>query len=216
MSTSKVTPKKIKPIIGIDLGTSYSCCAIYRNGTTEIIPTREGNRTMPSYVSFYEGEILVGHAAKNMSGNNPENTIYDAKRLIGRTYDDPTIQDDMRRGAYSYTIIDKNNKPYVSLTHKGKKEEYAPEQISAEVLRTYKKYAEEFLGETITEAIITCPAYFNNQQRQSTKDAGTIAGLNVLRVINEPTSSALAYGLDKKKKGEQNILIFDYGGKQSA
>lgn len=204
----------IETIIGIDLGTSYSCCGVYKNGAVEIIPMPDGNRTLPSYVCFepITGEIMIGHSAKNMSGIFPKNTIYDVKRLIGREYNDITIQEDMKRGAYSYDIINKNEKPIITIEFKGKREEYTPEQISAEVLRYIKKSAEEYLGHTVKKAVITCPAYFNNQQRQATKDAGTIAGLEVVRMINEPTASSLAYGLEKKiLGGDKNVLVFDFG-----
>ena len=197
--------------IGIDLGTTYSCVGVYRNGKVEIIANDMGNRTTPSYVSFNETERTVGDAAKSTSSLNPTNTIYDIKRLIGRDYNDPILQNDMK--SLPYKIISDNNKPKVSVEYKGETVNFTPEEISAMILSKMKEYAEAYLGETVTDAVITVPAYFNDAQRRATKDAGVIAGLNVLRIINEPTAAAIAYGLEKEAKDEKNVLIFDFGGK---
>jgi L1 cell adhesion molecule like protein len=201
--------------IGIDLGTTYSCCAVYTNGNVEIIANDQGNRTTPSYVSFGSEERLVGDAAKSVVSSNPTNTVFDAKRLIGKKFNDEQVQSDMKH--FSYTVIDKDTKPYIKVEFKGETKTFAPEEISAMVLGKMKEIAEAYLGEEVTDAVVTVPAYFNDSQRQATKDAGTIAGLNVLRIINEPTAAAIAYGLDQQKgSGEKNILIFDCGGKSSA
>jgi heat shock protein 1/8 len=195
--------------IGIDLGTTYSCVGVYQNGAVEIIANDQGNRTMPSYVSFTTEERLVGEAAKASVSSNTSNTIFDIKRLIGHKYDDPKIQKLIKH--FSYNIIDKDNKPYVKVEYKEEEKIFSPEEISAMILTKIKEVAEAYLGQKVTDAVITCPAYFNDSQRQATKDAGTIAGLNVLRIINEPTAAAIAYGLDKKDK-EKNVLVFDFGG----
>eukprot|EP01156_Anaeramoeba_ignava_P021781 Anaeramoba_ignava/c19728_g1_i1.p1 GENE.c19728_g1_i1~~c19728_g1_i1.p1 ORF type:complete len:633 (-),score=275.20 c19728_g1_i1:52-1950(-) len=196
--------------IGIDLGTTYSCVGVFKNGRVEIIPNDQGNRTTPSYVAFTDQERLVGDAAKSQVAMNPSNTVFDAKRLIGRKYSDQTVQGDMK--LWPFSIIRKEgDKPYVRVMFKEKQVDFAPEEISAMVLGKMKETAEAFLGETVQEAVITVPAYFNDSQRQATKDAGTIAGLNVLRIINEPTAAAMAYGLDKKG-GERKVLVFDLGG----
>ena len=197
------------PVIGIDLGTTYSCVGIFRNGSVEIIPNELGNRITPSVVAFTDDDRLVGEAAKNQAALNPKRTIYSVKRLIGRKYNDKEVQ--MDKKLLPYDIIDKDGKPYIQVETKGKKKLYSPEEISAMVLTKMKTVAENFLGTKVKNAVITVPAYFNDSQRQSTKDAGTIAGLNVLRIINEPTAAAIAYGLDKKDK-ERNILVFDLGG----
>lgn len=197
------------PVIGIDLGTTYSCVGIFRNGSVEIIPNELGNRITPSVVAFTDDDRLVGEAAKNQASLNPKRTIYSVKRLIGRKYNDKEVQ--MDKKLLPYDIIDKDGKPYISVVTKGEKKIYSPEEISAMILTKMKQIAEKFLGTTVKNAVITVPAYFNDSQRQSTKDAGTIAGLNVLRIINEPTAAAIAYGLDKKDK-ERNILVFDLGG----
>ena len=197
------------PVIGIDLGTTYSCVGIFRNGSFEIIPNELGNKNTPSVVSFTDDGYLVGKAAKNQSALNPKRTIHSVKRLIGRKYNDKEVQ--MDKKLLPYDIIDKDGKPYIQVEIKGQKKLYSPEEISAMILTKMKTIAENFLGTKVINAVITVPAYFNDSQRQSTKDAGTIAGLNVLRIINEPTSAAIAYGLDKKDK-EINILIFDLGG----
>ena len=196
--------------IGIDLGTTYSCVGVWQNDHVEIIANDQGNRTMPSYVSFTDDDRLIGEAAKGAAANNPKNTVFDAKRLIGNNFNDPKVQSDMKH--FSYTVINKDNKPFIEVDFKGETKVFAPEEISSMILGKMKEIAEAFLGEPVTDAVVTVPAYFNDSQRQATKDAGTIAGLNVLRIINEPTAAAIAYGLDKKKSSEQNVLIFDCGG----
>jgi heat shock 70kDa protein 1/2/6/8 len=196
--------------IGIDLGTTYSAVGVWQNDRCEIIANEQGNRTTPSYVSFTDTESLVGDAAKNQASMNPKNTVYDAKRLIGREFSDATTQEDIRN--FTYDVIDKGGKPIIKVQDHGETKEYAPEQISSMVLMKMKSTAESYLGKEVKDAVITVPAYFNDAQRQSTKDAGTIAGLNVLRIINEPTAAAIAYGLDKKGTDEKHILIFDCGG----
>ena len=197
------------PVIGIDLGTTYSCVGIFRNGSVEIIPNELGNRITSSVVAFTDDDRLVGEAAKNQAALNPKRTIYSVKRLIGRKYNDKEVQ--MDKKLLPYDIIDKDGKPYIQVETKGQKKLFSPEEISAMILTKMKTVAENFLGTKVKNAVITVPAYFNDSQRQSTKDAGTIAGLNVLRIINEPTAAAIAYGLDKKDK-ERNILVFDLGG----
>ncbi|VDD87706.1 unnamed protein product [Enterobius vermicularis] len=202
---------KYGTIIGIDLGTTYSCVGVYKNGRVEIIANDQGNRITPSYVAFTSdsGERLIGDAAKNQLTINPENTVFDAKRLIGREYNDKTVQDDMK--VWPFKLINKSNKPMVQMKVAKDTKTFAPEEISAMVLGKMKEIAESYLGKEIKHAVVTVPAYFNDAQRQATKDAGTIAGLNVVRIINEPTAAAIAYGLDKKE-GERNILVFDLGG----
>jgi L1 cell adhesion molecule like protein len=199
--------------IGIDLGTTYSCVGVWQNDHVEIIANDQGNRTMPSYVSFTNDERLIGEAAKSVVANNPKNTVFDAKRLIGQKFDDPKVQSDMKH--FSYNVIDRENKPFIEVEYKNETKVFAPEEISSMVLIKMKEIAEAYIGEKVTDAVITVPAYFNDSQRQATKDAGVIAGLNVLRIINEPTAAAIAYGLDKKSV-EKNVLIFDCGGKSSA
>ena len=196
-------------VIGIDLGTTYSCVGVYKNGRVEIIANDQGNRITPSYVAFTDKERLIGDAAKNQATSNPTRTVYDVKRLIGRDFKDSTVQKDMK--LVSYGIVNKDGKPYVSVEVDGKKKVFSPEEISAMILTKMKQTAEAFLGKDIKNAVVTVPAYFNDAQRQATKDAGVIAGLNVARIINEPTAAAIAYGLDKKG-GEKNILVFDLGG----
>ncbi|XP_037031123.1 heat shock protein 70 B2-like [Bradysia coprophila] len=198
------------PAIGIDLGTTYSCVGVFQHGKVEIIANDQGNRTTPSYVAFSDSERLIGDAAKNQVAMNPKNTIFDAKRLIGRKYDDKKIQEDMKH--WPFTVLSENGKPKIVAEFKGERKRFAPEEISSMVLTKMKETAEAYLGESVQNAVITVPAYFNDSQRQATKDAGVIAGLNVLRIINEPTAAALAYGLDKNLKGERNVLIFDLGG----
>eukprot|EP00741_Cyanophora_paradoxa_P013860 tig00020710_g13378.t1 len=199
------------PAIGIDLGTTYSCVGVWQNDRVEIIANDQGNRTTPSYVGFTDSERLIGDAAKNQVASNPINTVFDAKRLIGRKFNDPAVQSDMKH--WPFKIIPKDgDKPYIQVEFKGETKTFAPEEISAMVLVKMKEVAEAYLGKTVKNAVITVPAYFNDSQRQATKDAGTICGMNVLRIINEPTAAAIAYGLDKKGKGERNILIFDLGG----
>lgn len=197
-------------VIGIDLGTTYSCVGVFKKGKVEIIPNDQGNRITPSYVAFTETERLIGEAAKNQATLNPENTIFDIKRLIGRRFDDEEVQRDMK--LLPYKIVSKNNKPYVVVKVKGEEKTYSPEEISAMILGRMKEIAEASLGKTVTHAVVTCPAYFNDAQRAATKDAGVIAGLEVLRVINEPTAAALAYGFDATGDKEKNILVYDLGG----
>ena len=199
----------MKAAIGIDLGTTYSCVGWWKENRCEIIANDQGNRTTPSYVAFTESERLIGDGAKNQCSMNPENTIYDAKRLIGRKFDDPVLQNEIN--AFPFEVVEDNGKPKISVTYKGESKTYHPEEISSMVLVKMKEIAESYIGSNVVDAVITVPAYFNDSQRQATKDAGQIAGLNVLRVINEPTAAAIAYGLDKKGK-ESNVLIFDLGG----
>ena len=208
---------KIKgPCIGIDLGTTYSCVAVWRNNRVDVCPNEQGNRITPSYVAFLkDGTRLVGDAAKNQAPSNPTGTFFDVKRLIGRNYKDSTVQKDKQ--LFPYAIVDdKHGKPVVALddkdiSSKHSKTEFTPEEISGMVLRKMKEIAETYLGEEVHHAVVTVPAYFTDAQRQATKDAGTIAGLKVERVINEPTAAAIAYGLDKQDR-EENILVFDLGG----
>jgi len=200
---------KVGTVIGIDLGTTYSCVGVYKNGRVEIIPNDQGNRITPSYVAFDGEERFIGDAAKNQAALNPTNTVFDVKRLIGRRMSDDTVQKDMK--LLPFGIVDKESKPYVQVEFKGEKKQYSPEEISAMILGKMREIAESFLGKSINNAVVTVPAYFNDAQRQATKDAGTISSLNVLRIINEPTAAAIAYGLDKKG-GEKNILVFDLGG----
>ena len=198
-------------VIGIDLGTTYSCVGVWERGQVEIIANDQGARTTPSYVAFTDTERLIGQAAKSQAAMNTENTIYDAKRLIGLSFTDKTVQSDMKH--FSFNVVpDENNKPLIKL---GTGKTLSPTEISAMVLSYMKKTAEDYLGKPVSKAVITVPAYFNDSQRQSTKDAGTIAGLEVLRIINEPTAAAIAYGLDKKSETEEKektVMIFDLGG----
>lgn len=198
--------------IGIDLGTTYSCVAVWQDDHVEIIANDQGNRTTPSYVAFTETERLVGDAAKNQASMNPKNTVYDAKRLIGRKIDDAVVQKDLKLWSFN-VIADEANKPKIQVEYKNKTELYHPEEISAAVLQKMKETAEAYLGHPVSKAVVTVPAYFNDSQRQATKDAGAIAGLDILRIINEPTAAAIAYGLDKTKDSkEKNVIIFDMGG----
>lgn len=197
------------PSIGIDLGTTYSCVGVFQNGKVEIIANDQGNRCTPSFVAFTDTERLIGDAAKNQFAMNPSNTVFDAKRLIGRKFTDSTVQSDLKH--FPFKVIDKDGKPYVTVDYKGEPKTFAPEEISAAVLTKMKETAEAYLGKPVTNAVVTVPAYFNDAQRQSTKDAGAIAGLNVQRIINEPTAAAIAYGLDKKLS-DKHVLIFDCGG----
>jgi heat shock protein 1/8 len=196
--------------IGIDLGTTYSCVGVYQNGKVEIIANDQGERTTPSYVSFCDDERLIGIAAKTAANTNPLNTVYDSKRMIGREFSDTNLQEDMKH--FAFKVINDNGKPKISVDFKGETKKFTPEEISAMVLVKMKTIAEEYLGQPVTKAVVTVPAYFNDAQRQATKDAGIIAGLNILRIINEPTAAAIAYGLDKITEKQRNVLIFDFGG----
>lgn len=197
--------------IGIDLGTTNSCVGVWQNGTVEIIANDQGLRTTPSYVAFTDNERIIGNGAKTQSAHNPTNTVYDAKRLIGLKYNDTKVQSDVKHFTYNVKP-DLNDKPIIHVSHKGESKQFKPEEISSMILVKMKETAEAFLGHSVTSAVITVPAYFNDAQRQATKDAGIIAGLEVKRIINEPTAAAIAYGLDKQVKGEKNILIYDLGG----
>ena len=198
------------PCIGIDLGTTNSVVGIWQNERVEIIANDQGNRTTPSVVAFTEKERLIGDAAKNQVVMNPQDTIFDAKRLIGRRYDDQAVVEDMEH--WPFKVLNKGGKPVISVSHLGKDKLLTPEEVSSMVLGKMKVTAEDFIGLQVIDAVITVPAYFNDSQRQATKDAGTIAGFNVLRIINEPTAAAIAYGLDKRGLREMNVLIFDFGG----
>jgi len=206
----KAEEAKLGTVIGIDLGTTYSCVGVYKNGHVEIIANDQGNRITPSWVAFTDNERLIGEAAKNQAAVNPERTVFDVKRLIGRKFEDKEVQKDIK--LFPYKIINRDGKPNIQVQVKdGETKVFTPEEISAMVLIKMKETAEAYLGKKIKDAVVTVPAYFNDAQRQATKDAGVIAGLNVARIINEPTAAAIAYGLDKKG-GEKNILVFDLGG----
>jgi len=197
-------------VIGIDLGTTYSCVGVFKNGRVEIIANDQGNRITPSYVAFTEeGERLIGDAAKNQLTTNPENTVFDAKRLIGREFKDSAVQHDLKY--FPFKVVEKSSKPHVKVSTSQGEKTFAAEEISAMVLGKMKETAEAYLGKKVTHAVVTVPAYFNDAQRQATKDAGVIAGMQVMRIINEPTAAAIAYGMDKKE-GEKNVLVFDLGG----
>ncbi|KAF2348877.1 Heat shock protein 70 family, partial [Trinorchestia longiramus] len=198
--------------VGIDLGTTYSCVGVFQHGKVEIIANDQGNRTTPSYVAFTDTERLIGDPAKNQVALNPINTVFDAKRLIGRKYNDQTVSSDMKH--WPFKVVEEDGKPKIGVEYKGENKTFSPEEISAMVLTKMKEIAEGYLGEKVKDAVITVPAYFNDSQRQATKDAGVIAGINVLRIVNEPTAAAIAYGLDKKgvESRERNVLIFDLGG----
>lgn len=196
--------------IGIDLGTTYSCVGYWKDNRCEIIANDQGNRTTPSFVAFTPDERLIGDSAKNQSSSNPTNSVYDAKRLIGRDFNDSVVQGELK--LFPFNVTNKDNKIHIEVEYKGERKQFKPEEISSMVLVKMKEIAEAYLGEEVTDAVVTVPAYFNDSQRNSTKDACLIAGLNPLRIINEPTAAAIAYGLDKSDKGEQNVLIFDMGG----
>ncbi|KAJ0716574.1 putative Heat shock protein 70 family [Helianthus annuus] len=209
-SIAKEESSKLGTVIGIDLGTTYSCVGVYKNGHVEIIANDQGNRITPSWVAFTDKERLIGEAAKNQAAVNAERTVFDVKRLIGRKFEDKEVQKDMK--LVPYKIVNRDGKPFIQVKHKdGETKVFSPEEISAMVLTKMKETAEAFLGKKVKDAVVTVPAYFNDAQRQATKDAGKIAGLNVVRIINEPTAAAIAYGLDKKGV-EKNVLVFDLGG----
>jgi heat shock protein 5 len=192
-------------VIGIDLGTTYSCVGVFKNGRVEIIANDQGNRITPSFVAFTDNERLIGDAAKNQASMNPENTVFDAKRLIGRQFSEDSVQSDMMH--FPFKVVNKDNRPYIQVESRGEEKILAPEEISAMVLVKMKETAEAYLGEKVSAAVITVPAYFTEAQKQ----AGKIAGLDVKRIISEPTAAAIAYGLDKKSK-EKNVLVYDLGG----
>jgi len=200
-----------KTAIGIDLGTTYSCVGVWKNDGVEIIANDQGNRTTPSYVAFTDSERLIGDAAKNQVARNPENTVFDAKRLIGRKFNDPVVTADAKLWPFKIEA-GSGDKPMIVVDYQGETKKFHPEEVSAMILTKMKETAEAYLGTKVSDAVVTVPAYFNDSQRQATKDAGSISGLNVLRIINEPTAAAIAYGLDKKASGERNVLIYDMGG----
>ena len=197
--------------IGIDLGTTYSCVGVWMNDQVEIVSNDQGLNATPSYVAFTADERLIGDSAKNQTARNPTNTVFDAKRLIGRKYSDKSVQEDIKLWPFKVES-GADEKPMIVVQYKGETKKFQSEQISSMVLVKMKEIAENFLGKTVKSAVVTVPAYFNDAQRQATKDAGTISGLNILRIINEPTAAAIAYGLDRQQANERNILIFDLGG----
>merc|ERR1740115_260101 len=210
LATAAVAQEDLGVVIGIDLGTTYSCVGVFKNGRVEIIANDQGNRITPSYVAWDEnGERLVGDAAKNQATINPENTVFDVKRLIGRKFTDKPSKPTKK--LFPFDLVNKKGKPFVQVLINGEKKAFAPEEVSSMILQKMRQTAESYLDKEIKNAVVTVPAYFNDAQRQATKDAGTISSLNVLRIINEPTAAAIAYGLDKKG-GEKNILVFDLGG----
>merc|ERR1712038_658504 len=196
--------------VGIDLGTTYSCVGVWQNDRVEIIANDQGNRTTPSYVAFNETERLIGDAAKSQAAMNASNTVFDAKRLIGRKFTDPAVQSDMKLWPFTVKVERGGGPPVIEVEYRGEKKLFKAEEISSMVLTKMKEVAEAYLGKEVKNAVVTVPAYFNDAQRQATKDSGSIAGLNVIRIINEPSAAAIAYGLDKKQ--EKNILVFDLGG----
>lgn len=198
------------PVIGIDLGTTYSCVGVMKNGRVDIIVNDQGNRITPSWVAFTDEERLIGDAAKNQFPSNPHRTIYDVKRLIGRKFTDKEVQKDLK--TFPFNVVSSKGAPKVRVDVQGDQKDFSPEEVSAMILGKMRDVAEEYLGEKVVNAVVTVPAYFNDAQRAATKDAGTIAGLNVLRVVNEPTAAALAYGLDKTDKAERTVLVYDLGG----
>nr|QWE91363.1 heat shock protein 70 [Salpingoeca huasca]QWE91716.1 heat shock protein 70 [Salpingoeca huasca] len=198
------------PAIGIDLGTTYSCVGVFQHGKVEIIANDQGNRTTPSYVAFTDSERLIGDPAKNQVAMNPNNSVFDAKRLIGRKFSDSAVQSDMKH--WPFKVVEVDSRPKIEVEYMGETKQFFPEEISSMVLTKMKEIAEAYLGSEVKDAVVTVPAYFNDSQRQATKDAGAIAGINVLRIINEPTAAAIAYGLDKKGQKEAHVLIFDLGG----
>ena len=207
-----MSSNKKKVAIGIDLGTVNSCVGVFVNGKIEIIANDQGNRTTPSMIAFNDTERLVGDSARNQASSNSKNTVYDAKRLIGRKFSDQVVKDEINN--LSYTVKKgADDKPLIEVQYKGEMKDFSPEEISSMVLSKMKEIAEAYTSNDVKQAVITVPAYFNDAQRQATKDAGAIAGIEVLRIINEPTAAAIAYGLDKKSSKEQKILIFDMGGK---
>eukprot|EP00976_Prorocentrum_cordatum_P100671 1192320-Prorocentrum_minimum.AAC.2 len=198
--------------VGIDLGTTYSCVGVWQHDRVEIIANDQGNRTTPSYVAFTDTERLIGDAAKNQVAMNPSNTVFDAKRLIGRKFQDATVQSDIKLWPFTVKPGD-GDKPMIEVEYKGENKSFSSEEVSSMILVKMKEVAEAYLSKEVKNAVVTVPAYFNDSQRQATKDAAAIAGLNCMRIINEPTAAAIAYGLDKKGAvGERNILIFDLGG----
>lgn len=199
--------------IGIDLGTTYSCVSVMQNGRVEVIANDQGNRTTASWVGFTETERIIGDAAKSQFASNARNTVFEAKRLLGRKFKDAEIQNDLKLSPVE--VVERNDRPHYNVTYRGEQKQFSPVEISSMILGKMKETAEAYLGHPVKKAVITVPAYFNDAQRQETKDAGAIAGLEVLRIINEPTAAAIAYGLDKKNKGDTNVLVFDCGGKQS-
>ncbi|KAM9212134.1 LOW QUALITY PROTEIN: heat shock cognate 71 kDa protein-like [Dugong dugon] len=198
------------PAVDTDLGTTYSCVGVFQHGKVEIIANDQGNQTTPSYVAFTDSKRLFGDAAKNQVAMNPTNTVFDAKRLIGRRFIDAVVQSDMK--PWLFVVVNDAGRPNVQVEHKGETKSFYPEEGSSMVLTKMKEIAEAYLGKTVTNAVVTVPAYFNDSQSQATKDAGTVAGLGVLRIINEPTAAAIVYGLDRKVGAERHVLIFDLGG----
>jgi heat shock protein 1/8 len=203
---------QVGPALGIDLGTTYSCVGIYQNNRVEIIANDQGNRTTPSYVAFTDTERLIGDSAKNQTASNPCNTVFDAKRLIGRKFSDDIVKADMKQWPFK-VVGQMGDKPHIEVEFKGEAKIFSPEEISSMVLTKMKETGEAFVGKKVDKAVVTVPAYFNDSQRQATKDAAKIAGIDVIRVLNEPTAAALAYGMNENRDEERNVLIYDLGGK---